>query len=58
MTIEAIAIVGFAFAAATIAALLHEYRTDVLHGPYIEGLDRRSAVAASIKAQTYLWSVT
>jgi len=44
MTIEVIAIVGFAFAAATIAALLHEYRTDVLHGPYIEGSDPRSAV--------------
>jgi hypothetical protein len=42
MTIETIAIAGLAFAAATIAALLYEYQTDVLYGPYIEGLDRRS----------------
>ena len=44
MTIEMIAIVGLVFAAATIAALLHEYQTDVLYGPYIQGLDRRSKV--------------
>jgi hypothetical protein len=44
MTIEMISIVGLAFAAATIAALLHEYRTDVLHGPYIEGSSRRKDV--------------
>jgi hypothetical protein len=44
MTIEMVAIVGFVFAAATIAALLHKYHADFLHGPYIEELDRRSTV--------------
>jgi hypothetical protein len=61
MTIEMIAIVGFAFVATTIAALLHEYRTDVLHGPYIEGLDRRSNVVirhwalAPVIADRFRW---
>jgi len=32
-----IAIVGVVFAATSIAALVHEYRMDVLHGPYFEG---------------------
>ena len=34
---EIIGIVGFVFAAAAIGALVYERRTDVLHGPYIEG---------------------
>jgi len=41
MTIETIAIVGFVFAFSTIAAMLHERRMDVLHGPYVEQLERR-----------------
>jgi hypothetical protein len=44
MTMEMIAIAGFAFVATTIAALVHDYRTDVLHGSYIEGSDRRSSL--------------
>jgi hypothetical protein len=40
LTMKMIAIAGFVFAATSIAALVHEYRTDVLHGPYIEGSDR------------------
>jgi hypothetical protein len=40
MKIETIAIVGFVFVATTIAAMMHEHRMDVLHGSYIEGLDR------------------
>jgi hypothetical protein len=42
MTMKMIAIAGFVFAATSIAALVQEYRTDVLHGPYIEGSDLSS----------------
>jgi hypothetical protein len=42
MTMKVIAIVGLVFAATSVAALVHEYRMDVLHGPYIEGSDRSS----------------
>jgi hypothetical protein len=42
LTMKMIAIAGFVFAATSIAALVHEYRTDVLHGPYIEGSDLSS----------------
>ena len=34
---DILGIVGFVFAATAIAVLVHEYQTDVLHGPYIEG---------------------
>jgi hypothetical protein len=37
---EIIGLVGFVFAATAIGALIHERRTDVLHGPYIEGRER------------------
>ena len=40
ITMKMIAIVGFVFAATSIAALVHEYRTDVLHGSYVEGWNR------------------
>jgi hypothetical protein len=40
MTMEMIAIAGFAFVATTIAALVHDYRTDVSIGV---GSRRRSA---------------
>jgi len=40
-----IAIVGVVFAATSIAALVHEYRMDVLHGPYFEGSDISGNVA-------------
>ena len=36
MTMKMIAIVGLVFPAASVAALVHEYRMDVLHGPYIQ----------------------
>ena len=37
---EIIGLVGFVFAATAIGALIYEHRTDVLHGPYIEGRER------------------
>jgi hypothetical protein len=37
MTIETIAIIGFAFAAASLAVMVYERRMDVLYGPYVEG---------------------
>ena len=37
MTIETIALAGFVFAAAALAAVAYERHMDVLHGPYIEG---------------------
>ena len=40
MTIETIALAGFVFAAAALAALAYERRMDVLYGPYIEGRSR------------------
>jgi hypothetical protein len=45
MNIETIAVVGFFFVATTIAALVYEYRMDVLHGAYIEGFEQRSDIA-------------
>jgi hypothetical protein len=42
MTMKMIAIVGLIFAATSVAASVHEYRMDVLYGPYIEGSDRSS----------------
>jgi hypothetical protein len=44
-TMKMIAIAGFVFAATGIAALVYDYRTDVLHGPYIEGSDRSGNAA-------------
>jgi hypothetical protein len=37
MTIETMAIIGFVFAAATLAVMAYERRLDVLYGPYVEG---------------------
>jgi hypothetical protein len=37
MIIDTIAVTGFVFAAAALAALVFERRMDVLYGPYIEG---------------------
>ena len=37
---EIVGLVGFIFAATAIGALIYERRTDVLHGPYIEGRAR------------------
>jgi hypothetical protein len=39
-------ILGFAFAATTSSVLVYERRSDVLHGPYIEGREQTRAVAA------------
>jgi hypothetical protein len=36
MIVETIALVGFVFAAVTLAAICYERRMDVLHGPYIQ----------------------
>lgn len=41
MTIEMIALAGFVFAAAALAAVAYERHMDVLHGPYIEGRSGR-----------------
>jgi hypothetical protein len=45
MNIETIAVVGLFFVTTAIAALVHERRMDVLHGPYIEGFEQRGDVA-------------
>ena len=37
MTIEEITVLGFAFAATTLAAMAYERHMDVLYGPYVEG---------------------
>ena len=37
MTIEEITVIGFTFAATTLAAMAYEQRMDVLYGPYVEG---------------------
>jgi hypothetical protein len=41
MTLEMIAVVSFVFAFTAIAAILHERRMDVLHGPYVESFEQR-----------------
>ena len=38
---EILGIVGFAFAATALGVLVYEHQTDVLHGPYIEGRNKR-----------------
>jgi hypothetical protein len=43
MNIETIGFVGFAFAAAALAAILFERRMDVLHGSYIQSRAERAA---------------
>ncbi len=45
--IEIAGLVGFAFAAASLVALMIERRRDVLHGPYIEGRNRRRIQGAA-----------
>jgi hypothetical protein len=45
MTIETIALAGFVFAAAALAALVYERRMDVLYGPYIEGRSGRAGTS-------------
>ena len=45
MTIETIALAGFVFAAAALAALVYERRMDVLYGPYIEGRSGRASIS-------------
>jgi hypothetical protein len=40
-------ILGFVFAATTGGVLVHDRRSDVLHGPYIEGRVQTRAVAAT-----------
>ncbi len=40
MTIELIVFPGLIFLAVTLAAKLHERRSDVLYGPYIQGRKR------------------
>lgn len=40
-------ILGFAFAATTSGVLVHEHRSDVLQGPYIEGREPTRMVAAT-----------
>jgi hypothetical protein len=45
MTIEMIALAGFVFAAAALAALAYERRMDVLYGPYIEGRSGRAGIS-------------
>ncbi len=45
MTIEMIALAGFVFGAAALAALTYERRMDVLYGPYIEGRSRRAGIS-------------
>ena len=37
---EIIGLAGFVFAATAIGALIYERRSDVLHGPYIEGREQ------------------
>ena len=44
MTIEMIALAGFVFAAAALAAVAYERHMDVLHGPYIEGRSGRVGI--------------
>jgi hypothetical protein len=36
MTIETIGLLGFVFAATTLATMAYERQMDVLHGPYVE----------------------
>ncbi len=45
MSIETIVIFGSVVAATAVAALVHERRMDVLHGPYIEGRMRSQLFA-------------
>jgi len=45
MTIEMIALAGFVFTAAALAALAYERRMDVLYGPYIEGRSGRAGIS-------------
>jgi hypothetical protein len=45
MTIEMIALAGFVFAAAALAALSYDRRMDVLYGPYIEGRSRQAGIS-------------
>jgi hypothetical protein len=56
MTIEIIAVVAFIFAFTTIAAILHERRMDVLHGPYVEQRDRETKlILAPLIADYFRW---
>jgi hypothetical protein len=56
MTIETMAVVGFAFAFTTIAAIFHERRMDVLHGPYVEQRDQEpKLILASGIADHFRW---
>jgi hypothetical protein len=41
MIIEEITVLGFAFAATALGALIYERRMDVLYGPYVEGRANR-----------------
>ena len=41
-------IMGLAFAATTGGALVYERRSDVLHGPYIEGREPSRTIAAIV----------
>jgi hypothetical protein len=41
-------ILGFVFAATTSGVLVHDHRSDVLHGPYIEGRVQSRAFAATL----------
>jgi hypothetical protein len=41
MIIEKITVLGFAFAATALGALIYERRMDVLYGPYVEGRANR-----------------
>jgi hypothetical protein len=63
MTIETIGLLGFVFAAATIAAIAYERRMDVLHGPYLEAPARarpdlladRSAIPVQLTVDHLRW---
>jgi hypothetical protein len=46
MTIEEITVLGFAFAATTLAAMAYERRMDVLYGPYVAGRADRTDLSA------------
>jgi hypothetical protein len=46
MIIEEITVLGFVFAATTLAAIAYERRMDVLYGPYLEGRANRMDFSA------------
>jgi hypothetical protein len=45
MIIEEITVLGFVFAATTLAAMAYERRMDVLYGPYLQRRDDRTDIS-------------